>query len=133
MFVIVGTPPDLQAFRRRRAAEERQRSPSPSSTSNHHAVKKGSAGPLSPRDRFKDAKEKFLLLEEQEKQMQRRRNMQTAAETPISPAVLPTAANSRGELLLSHAKLILHCLLQRLSRSFSAIYANLIQTTSNSK
>jgi hypothetical protein len=52
---------------------------------------------MSPRDRFKDAKEKFLLLEEQEKQMQRRRNLQTAVEPPISPAVLPTAGNSRGE------------------------------------
>ena len=54
---------------------------------------------MSPRDRFKDAKEKFLLLEEQEKQMQRRRNLQAAVEQPISPAVLPTAGNSRGELL----------------------------------
>jgi len=96
-FVTVGTPPDLQALRRRRAVEERQRSPSPSSISNHHASKKGSIGPMSPRDRFKDAKEKFLLLEEQEKQMQRRRNLQTAVEPPISPAVLPTAGNSRGE------------------------------------
>jgi hypothetical protein len=53
---------------------------------------------MSPRDRFKDAKEKFLLLEEQEKQMQRRRNLQATVEQPISPAVLPTAGNSRGEL-----------------------------------
>jgi hypothetical protein len=29
--------------------------------------------------------------------MQRRRNLQAAAEPPISPAVLPTAGNSRGE------------------------------------
>jgi hypothetical protein len=77
--------------------EERQRSPSPSS-SNNIAGKKGSVGPLSPRDRFKDAKEKFMLLEEQEKQMQRRRNLQPAAEPPISPAVLPTAGKPRGEL-----------------------------------
>ncbi|KAJ4430853.1 hypothetical protein ANN_19444 [Periplaneta americana] len=97
---ISGTPPDLQAFRRRRPAEERQRSPSPSSSAHNHAIKKGSSGPLSPRDRFKDAKEKFLLLErerleEQERLMQRRRNLQSS-EPPIAPAVMPTAGNSRG-------------------------------------
>ncbi|PSN37516.1 hypothetical protein C0J52_14914 [Blattella germanica] len=90
------TPPDLQAFRRRRPAEERQRTPSPSSSSNN---KKASSGPLSPRDRFKDAKEKFLLLErerleEQERLLRSRRNQQ-APEPPIAPAVQPTA-NSRG-------------------------------------
>ncbi|KAJ9600013.1 hypothetical protein L9F63_009677 [Diploptera punctata] len=91
---VSGTPPDLQAFRRRRA-EERQRSPSPSPSAN----KKISSGPLSPRDRFKDAKEKFLLLErerleEQERQIRNRRTQQNS-EPPIAPAVLPTAA-SRG-------------------------------------
>ncbi|XP_022189003.1 serine/arginine repetitive matrix protein 1-like [Nilaparvata lugens] len=79
---------DLEAAlsnqRRRRNAEERQRSPSPS------------LPPDTPRERFNDAKEKFLLLErerleEQERQVQllnserRRQNV----EPPISPSVMP--------------------------------------------
>ncbi|XP_067014676.1 serine/arginine repetitive matrix protein 2 [Anabrus simplex] len=76
---------DLAAFRRRRQAEERQRSPSPS-----HAH---SNGPLSPRDRFKDAKEKFLLLEkerlEEQGKLERRRQLNNNIEPPISPAVVP--------------------------------------------
>ncbi|XP_071448013.1 fl(2)d-associated complex component [Hetaerina americana] len=49
-----GPPSDANPTRRRRP-EERQRSPSPGPI----------VGPLSPRERFQDAKEKFLLLERQ--------------------------------------------------------------------
>lgn len=48
-------------MRRRRGAEQRQRSPSPGEED------------VSPRDRFKDAKEKFLLMERERIQEQQRR------------------------------------------------------------
>lgn len=48
-------------MRRRREAEQRQRSPSPDEDD------------VSPRDRFKDAKEKFLLMERERIQEQQRR------------------------------------------------------------
>ncbi|KAG8296505.1 hypothetical protein J6590_055152 [Homalodisca vitripennis] len=79
------------AQRRRKNAEERQRSPSPTNT-------KSTIGSLTPRDRFNDAKEKFLSLErekqeERERQEralinERRRNNQPI-EPPISPSVMP--------------------------------------------
>ncbi|XP_046385634.1 serine/arginine repetitive matrix protein 1 [Ischnura elegans] len=52
-----GPPSDANPPRRRRP-EERQRSPSP-------GLGPVVGGPLSPRERFQDAKEKFLLLERQ--------------------------------------------------------------------
>lgn len=86
---------DLEAAlsnqRRRRNAEERQRSPSP---------------PDTPRERFNDAKEKFLLLErerleEQERHVQlinseRRRQSQQTVEPPISPSVVYQRSKPSG-------------------------------------
>lgn len=75
--------------RRRKNAEERQRSPSLTNA-------RSSVGSLTPRDRFNDAKEKFLSLE-REKQEERerqerailseRRRPRVPVEPPISPAV----------------------------------------------
>ncbi|XP_054280714.1 uncharacterized protein LOC128998552 [Macrosteles quadrilineatus] len=77
--------------RRRRNAEERQRSPSPTDAGS-------TIGSPTPRDRFNDAKEKFLSLErekqeERERQEkaimnERRRNTQSI-EPPILPAMMP--------------------------------------------
>lgn len=79
------------AHRRRKNAEDRQRSPSPTNA-------KSTVESLTPRDRFNDAKEKFLSLErekheERERQekalmIERRRNNQPI-EPPISPSVMP--------------------------------------------
>lgn len=76
---------------RRKNAEERQRTPSPTNS-------KSITGSLTPRDRFNDAKEKFLSLEK-EKQEERERQEKALAnerrrtnqpiEPPISPAVSP--------------------------------------------
>lgn len=77
--------------RRRKNAEERQRSPSLTNA-------RSSVGSLTPRDRFNDAKEKFLTLEREKQEEherrervlanERRRARQTI-EHPISPAVNP--------------------------------------------
>lgn len=74
--------------RRKKNAEERQRSPSPSNVKL--------CGPLTPRDRFNDAKEKFLSLErERQEEQEKHEKMQISIERkrqiepPISPSVIP--------------------------------------------
>lgn len=92
--------PQSKVHRPRKNAEERQRSPSPTSE------KWLNASSVTPRDRFNDAKEKFLLLERErlkQEKLQRavhnhseRRRHNQSVEPPIFTEVFPTPYSRRS-------------------------------------
>ncbi|XP_017785087.1 PREDICTED: SUN domain-containing protein 2 [Nicrophorus vespilloides] len=74
-------------LKKRAAASGRQRSPSPKYVEDI---------PVSPRDRFKDAKEKFLLLERERIDQELRARKEAAAAAAAAAAAIPTAKERKA-------------------------------------